>query len=63
VQQHGARFDVDLHRIVTQTVVPETGEKLSISGLLALPVGVRGSFPCFRGSTAPFCPLIRCLRT
>lgn len=45
VQQHGARFDVDLHRIVTQTVVPETGEKLSISGLLALPVGVRGELP------------------
>lgn len=45
VQQHGARFDVDLHRIVTQTVVPETGEKLSISGLLALPVGAKGELP------------------
>ncbi len=41
----GARFDVDLHRIVTHTVVPETGERLQISGLLALPVGVKGELP------------------
>ena len=41
----GARFDVDLHRIVTHTVVPETGETLQISGLLALPVGVKGDLP------------------
>jgi len=44
-QKDGARFDVDLHRIVTHTVVPETGEKLKISGLLALPVGVKGELP------------------
>lgn len=41
----GARFDVDLHRIVTHTVVPETGEKLKVSGLLALPVGIKGELP------------------
>jgi hypothetical protein len=40
--RHGARFDVDLHRLVTTTVVPETGETLKISGLLALPAGQRG---------------------
>lgn len=42
---NGARFDVDLHRIVTHTVVPETGERLKVSGLLALPVGVTGDLP------------------
>ncbi len=41
----GARFDVDLHRIVTHTVVPETGEKLEVSGLLALPAGIKGELP------------------
>jgi hypothetical protein len=41
----GARFAVDLHRIVTHTVVPETGEKLKVSGLLALPVGIKGDLP------------------
>ena len=42
---HGARFDVDLHRIVTFTVSPETGEKLKVSGLLALPVGAKTEVP------------------
>jgi hypothetical protein len=42
---NGARFDVDLHRIVTHTLVPETREKLKISGLLALPVGLKGELP------------------
>jgi hypothetical protein len=42
---HGARFDVDLHRLVTHTVVPETGERLKISGLLAVPAGVVGEVP------------------
>ena len=41
----GARFDVDLHRIVTQTIVPETGETLKISGLLALPVDAKRELP------------------
>ena len=44
-QKDGARFDVDLHRIVFQTVVPETGERLKVSGLLAVPVGVKGELP------------------
>lgn len=35
----GARVDVDLHRIVTTTRVPETGERLKVSGLLAVPAG------------------------
>jgi Secretory lipase len=42
---HGTRFDVDLHRIVTFTVNPETGEKLKVSGLLALPLGTRREVP------------------
>lgn len=41
----GARHDVDLHRIVTETVLPRTGEKVKVSGLLALPVGVAGPLP------------------
>lgn len=41
----GARFDVDLHRIITHTVVPESGERLKVSGLLAVPVGVKGELP------------------
>lgn len=41
----GARFDVDLHRITTFTQVPETGETIKVSGLLAVPVGVKGPLP------------------
>ena len=41
----GARFSVDLHRIVTATTIPETGERLKISGLLAVPVGAKGNIP------------------
>jgi hypothetical protein len=41
----GARCDVDLHRLVTHTVAPETGEPFVISGLLALPVGAKGEVP------------------
>lgn len=44
-RKHGARYDVDLHRLVTTTTVPETGEAVKISGLLALPVGVSGPLP------------------
>lgn len=44
-QKDGARSDVDLHRIVTHTVVPETGERLKISGLLAVPAGIKGELP------------------
>lgn len=42
---HGARFDVELYRITTNTRVPETGEKVRVSGLLALPVGAKGRIP------------------
>lgn len=43
--RQGAQHDVDLHRLVTTVTVPETGEMLKVSGLLALPVGVRDSAP------------------
>jgi hypothetical protein len=42
---HGARSDVRLHRITTWTRVPETGEEVKVSGLLALPVGATGRLP------------------
>lgn len=41
-QKHGSRFDVALHRVVTFTTLPETGERLKVSALLALPVGITG---------------------
>ena len=40
-----ATHDVDLHRITTFTQVPETGETVKISGLLALPSGASGPLP------------------
>lgn len=43
--KHGARFDVVLQRITTWTTVPETGERLKVSGLLARPAGVKGPLP------------------
>lgn len=42
---HGARHDVELHRLVTHTVLPETGERLQVSGLLAVPAGAKGTLP------------------
>ncbi|WP_421694426.1 alpha/beta hydrolase family protein [Aestuariivirga sp.] len=44
-QKNGAASFVELHRITTTTIVPETGETLKISGLLALPAGARGVLP------------------
>lgn len=41
----GARHDVSLQRIVTSVKVPETGEVLTISGLLALPEGLIRDVP------------------
>ena len=41
----GARSDVRLHRVITTTQLPETGERVTISGLLALPAGATGSIP------------------
>ena len=43
--KYGARYDVDLYRITTTTQITETGEKVKISGLLAVPVGVAGNLP------------------
>ena len=42
---HGARFDVELHRLVAPLVVPETGESLTVTGLLAVPLGAKGPLP------------------
>jgi hypothetical protein len=41
--KHAARYDVELRRITTFTRVPETGERVRVSGLLAVPVGSKGS--------------------
>ena len=41
----GGRYDVELHRLVAPLVVPETGESVTVSGLLALPVGATGPLP------------------
>lgn len=41
----GARFDVELHRLVVPLVFPRTGERVTLTGLLALPVGVTGPLP------------------
>ncbi|PNG25300.1 lysophospholipase [Methylocella silvestris] len=43
--KHSARFDVELRRITTFTRVPETGERVKVSGLLAVPIGSKGSLP------------------
>lgn len=40
--RHPARHDVELRRIATVTRIPETGEPVEVSGLLALPVGASG---------------------
>ena len=44
-QRHGARHDVALRRLTTVTRVPETGERVKTTGLLAVPVGARGPIP------------------
>ena len=44
-QRYAAAQDVELHRITTFTQVPETGQTLKISGLLAVPAGARGPLP------------------
>ena len=43
--RHAARYDVELKRLTTFTRVPETGEQVEVSGLLALPVGITGTVP------------------
>ncbi len=44
-EKFAAAHDVDLHRITTFTQVPETGETVKISGLLAVPSGKTGPMP------------------
>jgi hypothetical protein len=44
-QVHGAKHDVLLRRITTMTRVPETGEQVQVSGLLAMPAGLKGPLP------------------
>lgn len=43
--RHGARHDVELRRLVTTTRVPETGERVEVTGLLAVPAGAKGNIP------------------
>ncbi|WP_210164246.1 lysophospholipase [Bradyrhizobium japonicum] len=43
--KHEARYDVELRRITTVTRVPETGERVKVSALVAVPVGARGALP------------------
>ena len=43
--KYAARHDVELRRIVTFTRVPETGERVKVSGLLAVPAGARSALP------------------
>src|SRR5690606_16840580 len=41
----GGRNDVELYRLTTTVTVPETGEVVEVTGLLALPVGATGVVP------------------
>lgn len=43
--KHAAAHDVELRRITTFTQVPESGETVKVSGLLALPAGATGPLP------------------
>lgn len=43
--QQGATNDVVLYRLITSTTVPETGEVLDVTGLLALPRNAKGNLP------------------
>lgn len=45
VEQHGARYDVELRRLTTFTRVPETGERVEVTGLLAMPANAKGRIP------------------
>jgi len=44
-ERHGARHDVELRALSTMTKVPETGERVQVTGLLAVPAGVSGRIP------------------
>ena len=43
--RHAARHDVELSRISTLTRLPDTGEPVEVSGLLAVPAGLSGPLP------------------
>ncbi|MGJ5201190.1 MULTISPECIES: lysophospholipase [unclassified Bradyrhizobium] len=43
--KHGARVDVELRRLTTYTRIPGTGERVKVSGLLALPADHKGALP------------------
>lgn len=45
VERHGAQNDVELRTLTTCTRVPETGERVETTGLIAVPVGVKGQIP------------------
>ncbi len=42
---HGAANDVQLYRLVTSTALPGSGERVEVTGLLALPAGASGNLP------------------
>lgn len=44
-ERHGARYDVELRTLCTFTKVPETGERVRVTGLLAVPAGLQGRIP------------------
>ena len=44
-QQFAAARDVELRRLTTFTQVPETGETVKVTGLLALPAGATEPLP------------------
>lgn len=44
-ERHGARYDVELRALSTFTKVPETGERVQVTGLLAVPAGLKGRVP------------------
>lgn len=42
---HDAKYDVELRTLTTTALIPETGDRVEVTGLLALPVGATGSVP------------------
>lgn len=44
-ERHRARYDVELRTLATFTRVPETGQRVEVTGLLAVPAGVKGRIP------------------
>lgn len=44
-ERHGARYDVELRAFTTHSRLPQTGEPVEVSGLLAVPAGREGPVP------------------